>query len=167
MAVHFEARRFRYGRTYRWGKTHIAKQDSEGNEVVGWRRTARLAMVAALAVLVGVLPGCGGSGGDGLSLQDIPRYPNAVEGESMGQSSPGGMLSGSLSQFTTADSFDQVVGFYTDALGQYDPELMSHTSELGRQTAISMPQRNGMVSVVIQEFTEEGTVSITFMAVGG
>jgi hypothetical protein len=77
------------------------------------------------------------------------------------------MLSGSLSQFTTADSFDQVVGFYTDALGQYDPELMSHTSELGRQTAISMPQRNGMVSVVIQEFTEEGTVNITFMAVGG
>ena len=85
----------------------------------------------------------------------------------MGQSSPGGILSGNLSQFTTTDSFDQVVGFYTDALSQHDPELMSHAPELGRQTAISMPRKNGMLSVVIQEFTEEGTVNITFMSVGG
>ena len=121
----------------------------------------------ALAMLVGISASCGGPGSDGPSMQDIPRYPNATLGESMGQSSPGGLLIGSLSQFTTTDSFDQVVEFYTDALSQYDPELMSHTSELGRQTAISMPQTNGMVSVVIQEFTAEGTVNITFMAVGG
>jgi hypothetical protein len=167
MAVHFEAKRPWYERTYRWGKTHGATQDPERNDVGRWRRYETLAMATALAVLVSAFAGCGGSGGDGPSLQDIPRYPNAIEGESMGQSSPGGMLSGSLSQFTTADPFEEVVGFYTDALSQYDPELMSHTSELGRQTAISMPQRNGMVSVVIQEFTEEGTVNITFMAVGG
>jgi hypothetical protein len=30
-----------------------------------------------------------------------------------------------------------------------------------------MPRENGMISVVIQEFTEEGTVNITFMVVGG
>jgi hypothetical protein len=130
------------------------------------RTGGRSAMAVAFALLVGVA-GCGSSDGDGPPMKGIPRYPNAVEGESMGQSSPGGMLSGSLSQFTTTDPFDQVVGFYTDALSQYDPELMSHASELGRQTAISMPQRNGMVSVVIQEFTEEGTVNITFMSVGG
>ena len=124
-------------------------------------------MAVAFALLVNISAGCGGSGRDGPSLQDIPRYPNAAEGESMGQSSPGGMLSGSLLQFTTTDSFDQVVGFYTDALSQYDPELISHTSELGRQSAISMPQKNGLVSVVVQEFTEEGKVNITFMAVGG
>ena len=76
-------------------------------------------------------------------------------------------MSGSLLQLTTTDSFDQVLDFYTDALGQYDPEFMSHTSELGRQTAISIPQKNGMVSVAIQEFIEEGKVNITLMAVGG
>ena len=131
------------------------------------RKGGRIAMVVAFALLVSISAGCGSSGGDAPSLQDIPRYPNAIEGESVGQSSPGGMLSGSLLQFTTTDSFDQVVGFYTDALSQHDPELMSHTSELGRQTAISMPQKNGMISVVVQEFTEEGTVNITFMSVGG
>jgi hypothetical protein len=167
MTVHIEAKRPWYERTYRSGETHGAAQDPERNDVGRWRRPATLAIAAALAALLGALPGCGSSGGDGPSLKDLPRYPNAVEGESMGQSSPGGMLSGSLSQFTTADPFEQVVGFYTDALSQYDPELMSHTSELGRQTAISMPQQNGMVSVVIQEFTAEGTVNITFMAVGG
>ena len=140
---------------------------TEGRWNMNVRRGGRIAMAVAFALLVNRSVGCGGSGGDGPSLQDIPRYPNAAEGESMGQSSPGGILSGSLSQFTTTDSFDQVMGFYTDALSQYDPELMSHTSELGRQTAISMPQKNGMVSVVIQEFTEEGTVNITLMAVGG
>jgi hypothetical protein len=124
-------------------------------------------MAVAFALLVNISAGCGSSGGDAPSLQDIPRYPNATEGESMGQSSPGGILSGSLLQFTTTDSFDQVVGFYTDALSQYDPELMSHTSDLGRQNAISMPQTSGLISVVVQEFTEEGTVNITFMSVGG
>jgi hypothetical protein len=125
-----------------------------------------LAMAAAIALLVNIPTGCGGSSDDGMSLQIIPRYPNATEGESMGQSSLGGIVRGNLAQFTTTDSFDEVLEFYTDALGEYDPELMSHTSELGRQTAISIPQKNGMISVVIQEFTEEGEVNITLMAVG-
>ena len=69
-------------------------------------------------------------------------------------------------QFTTTDPFDEVVDFYSDALNTYDPEFLSHTTDLGRQTAISIPQKNGMISVAIQEFTAEGTVNITFMAVG-
>jgi hypothetical protein len=125
-----------------------------------------LAMAAALALLIHGATGCGSSSGDGPSLQDIPRYPNATEGESMAHSSPGGFVSGNLAQFTTTDSFDEVVGFYTDALGMYDPEFMSHTSELGRQTAISIPRDGGMTTVAIQEFTAEGTVNITLMAVG-
>jgi hypothetical protein len=56
--------------------------------------------------------------------------------------------------------------FHTDALYQYDTELMEHESELGRQTAISIPQKKGVITVAIQEFTEEGTVNITLMAVG-
>lgn len=126
-----------------------------------------LAMAVALALLIHGATGCGSSSGDGPSLQDIPRYPNATEGESMAHSSPGGFMSGNLAQFTTTDSFDEVLEFYTEALGKYDPELMSHTSELGRQTAISIPREGGMTTVAIQEFTAEGTVNITLMAVGG
>ena len=63
-------------------------------------------------------------------------------------------------------TFEKVLEFYTDALYQYDTEFADHESELGRQTAISIPQKKGMITVAIQEFTEEGTVNITFMAVG-
>ena len=125
-----------------------------------------LTVAVAFALLMYIATGCGNSNGQGLSLQDIPRYPNATEGESMEHSSPGGFVGGKLAQFTTTDSFDKVVDFYTDALNRYDPEFMSHTSELGRQTAISIPQKKGMISVAIQEFIEEGTVNITLMAVG-
>ena len=125
-----------------------------------------LAMMIVLALVLSISTGCGSSGDDGLSLQDIPRYPNATEGESMEQSSPLGIVSGKLEQFTTTDPFDEVLDFYTDALNTYDPEFLSHTSALGRQTSISIPQKNGMISVAIQEFTAEGTVNITFMTVG-
>ena len=84
----------------------------------------------------------------------------------MKQSSPGGIVGGSLAQFTTTDPFDEVVEFYSDALNKYDPQVLSHTSDLGRQTAISIPQKKGMISVAIQEFTAEGKVNITFMEVG-
>jgi hypothetical protein len=131
------------------------------------RMCGTLEMAVAFALLINISAGCGGSSGEGPSLQDIPRYPNSTEGESMGQTSPGGIVSGSLSQFATTDSFDKVLDFYTDALSQYDPEFLSHTSELGRQTAISIPRKNGMISVAIQEFTREATVNITLMAVGG
>jgi hypothetical protein len=123
-------------------------------------------MVVVFALLISIPTGCGNSSSDGPSLRDIPRYPNATEGESMQQSSPGGIVSGEIVQFTTTDSFDEVVDFFTDALNEYHPESLSHTSELGRQIAFSIPQKNGMISVAIQEFTEEGKVNITLMAVG-
>ena len=125
----------------------------------------RLGLVILFALLMGISTGCG-SGEEELSLQDIPRYPNAAEGESMAKSSPGGVVSGKLKQFSTTDSFDDVVDFYTDALNKYDPEIMSHTSGLGRQTAISISQKKGMISIAIQELSSEGKVNITFMAVG-
>ena len=130
------------------------------------RIRGRLAMVVAFALLVNIPTACGGSSEGRLSLQDIPRYPNATEGDTMEQSSLGGIVRGNLAQFTTTDSFDEVLDFYTDALGKYSPEFLSHRSELGRQAAISIPQGNGVISVAIQEFTEEGTVNITLMAVG-
>jgi len=123
-----------------------------------------LGMAVAFTLLMYILASCGSSSGP--SLEDIPRYPNAIEGESMQQSGFGGAMGGSLVQFTTTDPFDEVVDFYTEALNQYDIKVASHTSELGRQTAISIPQKNGIISVAIQDFTEEGQVSITFMGVG-
>jgi hypothetical protein len=130
------------------------------------RRHGLLAVVFASVLLISILTGCGNSGGDGPSLQDLPRYPNAAEGESMEQSSPGGFISGELTQFTTTDTFDEVLEFYKNELNQHNPEFLSKTSDLGRQTAISIPQKTGMLSVSIQEFTAEGTVNITFMVVG-
>ena len=121
-----------------------------------------LAVVSAFILLAG----CGSSGDDGPTLQDLPLYPNAVEGESMEQSSPGGFVGGKMTQFMTTDTFDEVLDFYKNELDHHNPEYLSHTSELGRQTAISISQKTGMISVSIQEFTEEGTVNITFMAVG-
>lgn len=124
-----------------------------------------LAIVFAFTLLINITTGCGSSGG-GPSLEDIPLYPYASEGESMAQSGPGGFMGGKIAQFTTSDPFDEVMDFYTNALNKYNPQFMSHTSELGRQTAISIPKKNGMISVAIQELAEEEIVNITFMAVG-
>ncbi len=133
---------------------------------MGIRTCGTLVIAVAVALLINILSGCGSSDGDGLSFQDIPRYPNATAGESMDQSSFGGVVEGNLAQFTTTDAYDAVVDFYTEALTNYDTELISLKSELGRQTAISIPQENRMTSVAIQEFTEEGKVNITLMEVG-
>ena len=40
----------------------------------------------------------------------------ATKGETMAQSSFGGVVGGSLEQFTTTDSYEEVVDFYTEAL---------------------------------------------------
>ncbi|MBW2216263.1 MAG: hypothetical protein JRF34_03610 [Deltaproteobacteria bacterium] len=123
-------------------------------------------LIIAVTLLVNIFTGCGSPDRDGLSLKDIPRYPNATTGESMEQSSFGGIVEGNLAQFTTTDSYDAVVDFYTEALTNYDTELISLKSELGRQTVISMPQENRMTSVAIQEFSEQGKVNITLMEAG-
>lgn len=84
----------------------------------------------------------------------------------MEKSTAAGMMKGSLAQFTTTDPFDRVVDFYTDALNKYNPQVMSNESDLGRQTALSISQKKGVLSVAIQEFAAQGRVNITFMAVG-
>ncbi len=127
---------------------------------------AMFATAIVMALLIGAVSGCGSSAEDGSALQTIPQYPNATKGESMEQSIAGGFIGGSMQQYTTTDTFDEVVDFYAEALIGHDTEILSNESQLGRQTAISIPQKRGMVSIAIQEFTEEETVNITFMAVG-
>ncbi len=116
-----------------------------------------------MAFLVAFAVSCG-SGDARPSLAEIPRYPNAVERESMAQSM--GPIGGQLVQFTTRDSHDAVLSFYTDALKAYETKTMSHALEGGRQTAISISQRRGNITVAIQEFKKEGAVNITLMQVG-
>ena len=127
---------------------------------------ARRACLLGIALAMTIAAGCGNSGGGGLSLQDIPLYPGATQGQSMAQSSPFGIVGGELKQFTTTDSYDEVLDFYTNALSGLDPEFLSHKSELGRQSGISIPRKNGMITVAVQEFIEEDAVNITFMSVG-
>ena len=110
---------------------------------------------------------CGKSDEGGLNLDDLPRYPGATQVESLEQSVPGGLMGGKLEQFTTSDSYKDVLQFYAEALSEFDPESSSFESGLGQQTAISVPRENGILTVAIQAFDEEGMVGITFMSVGG
>lgn len=100
------------------------------------------------------------------TLQEIPIYPGAVQGESMKQSVPGGFMGGALKQYRTTDPFEKIVSFYTDALSQSETEVINYESELGRQAAFSIKQKKRITTVAIQEFNQEGMVNITFMAVG-
>ena len=126
-----------------------------------------LSLPLASALLVVSLMSCGGSSNHGPSLSQIPRYPNATQGESLATSSPGGFLGGNLTQLTTTDSFDEVVTFYRSSLSHLNPQVQSFTSELGRQLAVTLPQDGGVISIAIQEFDAEGAVHITLMSVGG
>jgi len=105
--------------------------------------------------------GC--SRGDEPTSRDIPVYPNAHQGESMEQ---GGMMGAVLTQYTTTDSYDDVIDFYEVELAGYNTQTLSHTSELGRQTAFSISKKKGVLSVAVQEFVQEGTVNITIMGMG-
>ena len=123
-----------------------------------------LATLLGSLILSAALPGCGRS--QGPSLAALPVYLGATQTESMAGSAPGGWMGASLRQYTTTDSFDQVVGFYTQALAAQEPEVANHTTPLGRQTAFTIQRRKSVTSVAVQEFTEEDTVVITLMGAG-
>lgn len=128
------------------------------------RISGKLTMVILLAMLAGISTGCSSSTGP--SLENIPHYPNAIKGEAMEMSGPGGFMGANIVQMTTTDSFDKVVDFYTHALREYKTGILSNTTELGRATAFSIEQKKGVISVAIQEFNKEGKVNITLMAAG-
>lgn len=126
----------------------------------------KISALLLIVLLASINSSCGFLGCGKLSTDDLPRYPNATEVETMEQSAPGGVMSGNMVQFTTEDSYDLVLEFYSDTLKSYKPEIVSNNSELGRQTAFSIKRGTGISTVVIQEFTAEGTVNITLMAMG-
>lgn len=123
-------------------------------------------LIAVLIFHFFILTGCGESENNGPTMADIPIYPGVETGQSMEQQIPGGFMGGALKQYKSSDSFDDVVSFYTSALEQYETQAMSHTSELGQQTAISISKPNGVITIAIQEFVAEDIVNITLMEVG-
>lgn len=125
-----------------------------------------LGRIAGLMLIILLLSGCGKSDEGGPDLEDLPLYPGATRVESLEQSVPGGLMGGKLEQFTTTDSYDDVLQFYREALNGFNPETSSFESELGQQTAISLPRERGILTVAIQAFADEGVVGITFMSVG-
>lgn len=130
------------------------------------KRHSRLSLPLAVLLTIGIASGCSNDNTPtALGLQEIPVYPGAREGESMSGSSMGGIARGGLRQYTTHDAYDEVLHYYQEALEAYQPQTLSHTSELGRQAAISVQQDGGMTSVTVQEFTAEGIVNITIMQV--
>jgi hypothetical protein len=110
--------------------------------------------------------GCGQSENSDMDINKIPVYFNAESSQSLQQQLPGGILGGSLKQYSSNDSYTDIVQFYQEALNSYDTQNMSHTSELGRQTVFSINNQTGIITVAIQEFTEEDTVNITIMEAG-
>jgi len=126
---------------------------------------SRTQMIGFVLIVI-LLMSCGKTDEGGLTLEDLPRYPGATQVESMEQSVPGGLMGGKLEQYTTADSYDDVLQFYVEALSEFDLETSSFESALGQQTAISLPREKGTLTVAIQAFEAEGMVSITFMSLG-
>ena len=132
--------------------------------------TAKIQALSAIIITtifsLVLLTGCGNSGKKGPSFHDIPQYPHSIKKESMKQSSLMNIVKGRLEQFTTEDSFDDVSSFYTNALQKFNPKTQNHTIEVGRSTAMTIKQKNGVITIAIQEFKSEGKVLITVMRLG-
>jgi hypothetical protein len=121
-----------------------------------------LSIAVAFSLIIYFVTGCGCSRDNGPSLEDIPRYPNATKLESMAESFFG-VVDVEIEQYATDDSYERVMKFYTNALKKYETKVATYEDEQGRQTAIEIELKNDKITVAIQEFAEEGKVSITLM----
>jgi hypothetical protein len=96
---------------------------------------------------------------------NIPEYPNAVEDQEV-KAEMLGMDFGGVRRVITSDSFDTVFAFYQEQLRDYNPEVMSHTLEDGRQAAFTVLDTDKInTTVAVQEFKKEGKVVISYMHV--
>ena len=122
-------------------------------------------MIPAGILIFILLCGAGGCNNrdTALSFQGIPHYPASVPEQGLDGAVPSGVIKGELVQLSTTDPFDTVVEFYTGELSRYNPEVLSHSSGLGRQTAITIQQDSKVFAITIQEFGKENRVAITHM----
>jgi hypothetical protein len=94
---------------------------------------------------------------------NIPEYPNAVEDQEV-KAEFLGMDLGGVRRVITSDSFDIVFAYYKAQLRDYNPEIISHTLEDGRQAAFTVIDNDeSNLTVAVQEFKKEGVVAISYM----
>ena len=73
---------------------------------------------------------------------------------------------GNVRRVITRDSFDTVFYFYNEHLQSYNPEVMSHKLDDGRQAAFTINEsEKTSQTVAVQEFPKAGVVAITYMNV--
>lgn len=96
----------------------------------------------------------------------VPIYPGAKADEELDAKFMG-MSLGMVKRVVTSDSYDNVIAFYREQLASYNPEIITHTLEDGRQTAITVVEdEKKSITVAIQESKKEGMVAISYMRVG-
>ncbi len=96
----------------------------------------------------------------------VPIYPGAKADEELDAKFMG-MSLGMVKRVVTSDSYDNVIAFYREQLASYNPEIITHTLEDGRQTAITVVENEKKsITVAIQESKKVGKVAISYMRVG-
>ncbi len=111
-----------------------------------------------------VSAGCSKS--DAPEQVQVPIYPGAKADEELDAKFMG-MSLGMVKRVVTSDSYDNVIAFYREQLASYNPEIITHTLEDGRQTAITVVENEKKsITVAIQESKKVGKVAISYMRVG-
>jgi hypothetical protein len=124
-----------------------------------------LRSVFVLILFVSLISG-GCSKSDTPEQVQIPVYPGAKADEEH-DAKAFGMSMAMVKRVLTSDSYDKVLAFYKKHLKSYNPEIMTHVLEDGRQTAITVVEdEKKSITVAVQEFKKDGMVAITYMRVG-
>ncbi len=135
------------------------KLHKTSNERIRVMRLCTIFLIGALLTSL-VLTGCTEK-----EVVNIPEYPNAVEDQEV-RAEMLGMDFGGVRRVITSDSFDTVFAFYQEHLRDYNPDIMSHSLEDGRQAAFTvMNTEKSSTTVAVQEFKKEGKVAISYMHV--
>ncbi len=93
----------------------------------------------------------------------VPQYPGATVSNDMNPKFLG-MSVGKILKVVTNDSYDKVFAFYNERLKTYNPKIMTHTIEDGRQTTMTLADTDKFsITIAIQEFRKESKVTITYM----
>ena len=95
-----------------------------------------------------------------LSIADVPRYPSAVEVDAGDESNASGTERRSI-VLETADTFEDVVAFYEQALSGENVDRMERHEPSARMTSFFMYSRGRLISVNVRTFDDHSvTISI-------
>jgi len=95
------------------------------------------------------------------AFNKIIEYPGAIEDQEHDVKILG-LSFAKVKRVMTDDSYDEVLAYYKNVLESYNPEVISHALEDGRQTAITISGHDS-ITIAIQEFLTERKTSITYM----